>query len=49
MVPGMSDDRSSKRDSGQDINNWMNGKGNPILLGAGAVLVIAFVATAFGL
>ena len=48
MVPGMSDNET-KRNDNQDINNWMTGKGNPILLAAGALLIIGFLLVSFGL
>ena len=49
MVPVMSDNEPRKRDESQDINTWMTGKGNPYLLGVGAVIVIGFILMAFGL
>lgn len=49
MVPCMSDNTPRKRDDSQDINTWMTGKGNPILLGVGVLIVIGFIAVAFGL
>jgi hypothetical protein len=48
MVTGMSD-TDKKRNDNQDINNWMTGKGNPVLLAVGVILVIGFIAVSFGL
>jgi hypothetical protein len=48
MVPGMSDNDNKRRDN-QDINNWMTGKGNPILLAVGVILVVGFILVSVGL
>lgn len=48
MVPGMSD-TDKKRNDNQDINDWMRGRGNPILLAVGVIIVVGFIFVSFGL
>lgn len=49
MVPGMSDTEKKRRNDNQDINDWMTGKGNPILLAVGVILIVGFILVSFGL